>query len=526
MIHFESWKIWTILMISLWGLLYAAPNLSPQEWRDRAGDISGILPHKTISLGLDLQGGAHLLLQADMDYAVTARVEDLEQALRRSFARERIGHAAMRALANPAAGEYGVAYRLRNMDDRDRAYRLTRNLHEGIDVRISPDGTARATLNAQALTEIKTRTLNQSIEIVRRRIDETGTREPVIQRQGHDRILVQLPGVDDPERIKELLVRTASMTLHLVDEEASQPGARIPPGTVVYPQLGNPDATLAVLRRVALHGERLIDAQPSFDEGTPIVQFRFDQTGAREFCTITRENVGRRFAWVLDGEIVTAPVINTAICGGSGIITGRFTIQETVDTSLLMRAGALPAPLIFVEERTVGPSLGADSVEAGKIASIMGLSFVLIFMVLVYGLFGIFASVALLINIMLIFAVLSTLQATLTLPGIAGIVLTIGMAVDANVLIFERIREELRNGRSVISAVDTGYGQAMSSIIDAQVTTLIAALLLFSFGTGPIKGFAVTLWIGIMTSMFSAIWLTRLMVVTWLKQRKPKVLPI
>lgn len=522
MMYFERWKIWLIVIVCVWGVSYASPNLMPETVKTKIGEMSSWLPNKSVSLGLDLQGGAHLLMQVDMDYAVHNRLNDMAEAAKRDLLKERIGYVGLKV------EEKAVLFQLRTNDDatRTQAMKIARKLYEGVEAEISDEGLITARLSPMALTEIETQTLNQSIEIVRRRIDETGTREPVIQRQGYKRILVQLPGVDDPERIKQLLVKTASMTFHLVDETSSEPGARLSPSSIMYPMKENPQIQLAVKKRAELQGERLVDAQPSFEDGMPVVTFRFDRIGTDKFCRITRENQHKRFAVVLDKEIVTAPVINEPICGGAGRISGRFTVQETVDTSLLLRAGALPAPLTFMEERTIGPSLGADSVEAGKTASLMGMALVLAFMIAVYGLFGIFANIALLVNVALIFAVLSVLQATLTLPGIAGIVLTIGMAVDANVLIFERIREELRNGRSILSSVETGYGQAMSSIVDANLTTLIAALMLFTFGTGPIKGFAVTLWVGILTSMFSAILLTRLMVVLWLKAKKPQTLPI
>lgn len=519
MIHFERWKIWFIALVCVWGVLFASPNLMSETLRESFAE-KGWAPHKTISLGLDLQGGAHLLFQADMEKVIDERLKDVQSAAKTDLRKAEIGYVGMRV------DDHSVVFKLKNMEDRDEAYKVARKLWEGIEVDISDEGVVTATFGTVVITKLKTQTLDQSIEIVRKRIDETGTKEPVIQRQGYDRILVQLPGVDDPERIKELINKTAAMSFHLIDEKSSIPGARVAPSSRLYPMKEDPAVMQAVKRRKEIQGKSLIDAQPTFQDGQPIVTFRLDKLGGRKFCKITREHTKKRFAVVLDDEIITAPVINEPICAGTATISGRFTVQETVDLALLLRAGALPTDLTVVEERTVGPSLGADSVEAGKIASIVGMALVLVFMMLVYGLFGIFANIALILNMFLIFAVLSVLQATLTLPGIAGIVLTIGMAVDANVLIFERIREEVRNGRSIISSVDTGYGQAMSTIIDANLTTLIAALLLFSFGTGPIKGFAVTLWVGIMTSMFSAIMLTRFFVVTWLMKRKPESLPI
>ncbi|MGF1609256.1 MAG: protein translocase subunit SecD [Kiloniellales bacterium] len=364
---------------------------------------------------------------------------------------------------------------------------------------------------------------------MRRRIDETGTREPSIQRQGDTRILVQLPGVRDPERIKELLGKTAKLTFRFVEEDVL-PGGPIPAGAELLPlapgEASRGESELVIRKRVMVSGDTLVDAQATFQDNQPVVSFRFDTVGAKRFGDATRDNVGRRFAIVLDDQVISAPVIREPILGGSGVISGSFTVQQVQDLALLLRAGALPAPLTIMEERTVGPGLGADSIEAGRIASILGLVFVVVFMAATYGLFGLLANVALLVNLVLLVAALSALQATLTLPGIAGIVLTIGMAVDANVLIFERIREEVRNGRGPVSAIDAGYRRALTTIIDSNLTTLIAAVLLFQFGTGPVKGFAVTLTIGLVTSMFTAIMLTRLLVVTWLRQKRPQALPI
>lgn len=373
--------------------------------------------------------------------------------------------------------------------------------------------------------------VQQSIEIVRRRIDETGTREPSIQRQGENRIVVQLPGVDDPERVKDLLGQTARMSFHLVDEDVVPGVDPIPPGSRLLPSreigpAGQP-YEFVIRNRVMVSGDNLVDAQATFQDGQPVVSFRFDSVGAQRFGDATRNNVGRLFAIVLDDEVISAPVIREPILGGRGVISGSFTTQEAQDLALLLRAGALPAELVILEERSIGPGLGADSIAAGQFASILGAVLVVVFMVAVYGLFGTMASAALIINIILLLASLTILQATLTLPGIAGIVLTIGMAVDANVLIFERIREEVRAGRGPVSAIDYGYREAMSAIIDANVTTLIAALLLYQFGTGPIRGFAVTLSIGLVTSMFTAIMVTRLFMVSWLRAgRTKKALPI
>jgi preprotein translocase subunit SecD len=366
------------------------------------------------------------------------------------------------------------------------------------------------------------------VEIIRRRIDETGVREPTIQPHGENRILVQLPGVEDPQRMKDILGQTAKMTFHLVDPRASTGAGQAPPGSMLLPAADDPDQPqmYVVGRRVVVSGENLVDAEPTFQQGQPVVSFRFDTRGAMQFGEVTRANVGRSLAIVLDGKVISAPRIREPILGGSGVITGNFTTQQAQDLALLLRAGALPAPMTIIEERTVGPGLGADSIAAGQLASVVGVILVAIFMGITYGLFGLFSVVALAVNLVLLIAILSVLQATLTLPGIAGIVLTIGMAVDANVLIFERIRDEVRAGRTPVSAVDAGFSRAFATIVDSNVTTLIAALLLYIFGSGPVRGFAVTLSIGIAISMFTAIMLTRLLVVTWLRRRRTRPLPI
>ena len=528
MVYFAKWKVLSILAIVVLGFLFAVPNLLNEN---TANTLPNFLPHKQVNLGLDLQGGSHLLLEVKVEAVVKERLNSLVEGVRIALRRERIRYSGL------GVREDGISVAIRQANKLDQARRLLENIDKGLNLKL--DGNRISIqINEDALRKIRSNTVAQSIEIVRRRIDETGTKEPTIQRQGDDRILLQLPGVDDPERVKRLLGRTAKMTFHLLDhknsiEEALQ--GRVPPGSRLLPTLesnrkgrnGAPQNYL-VQKRVAVAGDRLVDAQPSFDNRTnePVVSFRFDTAGGKRFADVTRKNVNKPFAIVLDDKVVSAPVIREPILGGSGQISGGFTTEEAKDLALLLRAGALPAPLTILEERTVGPGLGADSIAAGKVASVIGLLLVIVFMVVVYGLFGMFADVALLVNMVLILAALSALQATLTLPGIAGIVLTIGMAVDANVLVFERIREEVRGGRTPISAIDAGYSRAISTIIDANLTTLIAAAILFQFGSGPIKGFAVTLIIGIITSMFTTIMFARLMVAAWIRRFKPTQVPI
>ena len=524
MIYFAKWKIVLVAIVCALGIFYAAPNLVDRSVLEGIPDG---LPNKQISLGLDLQGGSHLLLEVEVNAVIRERLVALVDAARTELRRARIGYRGLGVQGQ------GISFTVRDPGQVDEARRIARRLETGTETAVS-GGRFTIALTDQAVRDVKTSAVNQSIEIVRRRIDETGVREPAIQRQGADRILVQLPGVKDPERIKRLLGKTAKMNFRLVDQSMSAEQARRgrpPPGSQLLPadnEIG-PDGEpvqYLVRKRVMVGGDTLVDAQPTVQDAQPVVSFRFDAVGARRFGDTTRRNVGRPFAIVLDGKVISAPVIREPILGGSGIISGNFTVQSARDLALLLRAGALPAPLTVLEERTVGPGMGADSIRAGKIASVLAIVIVIVFMAAAYGTFGVMADIALTLNMILIGAALSLLQATLTLPGIAGIVLTIGMAVDANVLIFERIREEQRNGRTPISAVDAGYQRALTTIIDANLTTFIAAVLLFQFGSGPIKGFAVTLAIGLMTSMFTAIMVTRLMVVTWLRRRRPQVLPL
>jgi preprotein translocase subunit SecD len=521
MIHFAKWKVTLVLGICMLGLLFASPNFLTRE---QADSLPGWLPNKQISLGLDLQGGSHLLLEVEVEVVIRERLEALVDSVRSALRKERIRYRGL--------GIEGTAVIVTVSKDADKALGLIKGLDPDTTSSVDDGGRITLAITEKAARERRASAVEQSIEIVRRRIDATGVREPTIQRQGEDRILVQLPGIDDPERVKKLLGKTAKMTFQLVDEKTPLSEAlagRIPPGSVLMPNSDRSDGPMILVRkRIMVSGENLIDSQPSVDQRTnePVVTFRFDTLGAKRFGDVTRKNVNRRFAIILDGTVISAPVIREPILGGSGQISGNFTFQTAQDLALLLRAGALPAPLTIIEERTVGPGLGADSIAAGKVASIIGMLLVVVFMVVVYGLFGAMADVALIVNMFLIAAALSVLQATLTLPGIAGIVLTIGMAVDANVLIFERIREEVRVGRTPISAIDAGYSRAITTIVDANITTLIAALLLYVFGSGPIRGFAVTLSIGIIASFFTAVWLTRLLVSVWLRRVRPQVLPI
>jgi preprotein translocase subunit SecD len=540
MLYFAPWKIVLIGLLCLVGIAFSVPNFLGSKI---VAGIPDWLPHRIVNLGLDLQGGSHLLLEVDIDAVIDERLEGVVDQVRDTLRDKRIGYrglgvAGKRAVLNIRdAGEVDAALQA----IRDLAVPITGNplaavSGGGRDLEVVREGETgiAVSLTEDAVEDRKRAAIEQSIEIVRRRVDEVGTREPTIQRQGDDRILVQLPGLQDPERIKRLLGRTAKMVFRMVDVTTSPAEAaqgRVPPGSELLESNernadGSPVATYVVRKRVMVSGDTLVDAQPSFRDGQPVVTFRFDSVGAKRFGEATRENVNRPFAIVLDDRVVSAPVIREPILGGSGEISGRFTVQEVQDLALLLRAGALPAPLTILEERTVGPALGADSIAAGKIAAIIAVVVVMIFMVGAYGIFGLVADITLIVNLFLILGALSGLQATLTLPGIAGIVLTIGMAVDANVLVFERIREEVRSGKTPFAAMEAGYSRAVGTILDANVTTFIAAAILFAMGSGPVKGFAVTLGIGIVTSVFTAVTVTRLILVTWLRRKRPAALPI
>jgi preprotein translocase subunit SecD len=524
MLRFGRWKALIVLLVCLVGAAFAAPNLISRE---TAEALPEWLPHRQISLGLDLQGGSHILFEVDTGVVLNEHMDSLVESARQALREARIRYRDLGAQGDTAS--------VTILDDNrlSEARALLRELDPEIEIS-EDDGHLRLTMTETALRDRQSSAVEQSIEIIRRRIDETGVREPTIQRQGADRVLVQLPGIDDPERIKALIGKTAKMTFHLVDNSVDPMASdmrRAPPGSMLLPLADGDNTTgalpqVVVRKRVVVSGENLIDAQPTFQQGEPVVSFRFDAAGGKKFGAATTDNVGTQLAIVLDGVVISAPRIREPILGGSGVITGNFTAAGAQDLALLLRAGALPAPLVVLEERTVGPGLGADSIAAGKFASYVGVALVVVYMVIAYGLFGLFADVALLIGLVLIVGALSALQATLTLPGIAGIVLTIGMAVDANVLIFEHIREEMRLRRAPFSAIEAGFNRAMTTIIDSNLTTLISAGFLYIFGSGPVRGFAVTLSIGIIVSMFTAIMVTRFLVLAWLGRRRPAALPI
>jgi preprotein translocase subunit SecD len=517
-----------IIVVTLFGVILALGNFLPESVYARLP----VHPPRIV-LGLDLQGGSHMLLAVDADAVRKDRLEALRDDVRRILSEQpRITYSGL-TLNNGA-----VDVRLREQGDAKRAKeRLSQltylsgsalGMGSGVqDVSIEEPQTGSFTLRntEEGLNERVRKAVDQSIEIVRRRIDQLGTTEPSIQRQGRDRILVQVPGLQDPEQLRRILGQTAKLTFRLVDTTMTVQQAmssRPPPETDILPATDGHESFL-IKQQAIISGEDLLDAQPGFDQRTneSIVSFRFNLNGARRFAAVTAENVGRPFAIVLDNKVISAPVIREPITGGAGQISGSFTPQSANELAVLLRAGALPAPLIPLEERTVGPGLGADSIEAGKYAAIIATVLVAGFMFATYGFLGLLANIALLVHVAFIFAGLSLLGATLTLPGIAGIVLTIGMAVDSNVLIYERIREEARAGRSAISSIETGFTRAIGTIWDANITQFIATLVLFFVGTGPVRGFAITLGIGILTTVFTAVTLVRLMVSTWVRVARP-----
>ncbi|MBB4001731.1 protein translocase subunit SecDF [Aurantimonas endophytica] len=535
MLYFSPWKKFLVLLTVAVGILYAAPNFFPRQMLDQ---LPSFVPKQQVTLGLDLQGGSYILLEIDRQSLQGERVQTLSDDARQTLRTARIGYAGLSDSGTT------VTVRLRDPAQADAVLEALQPLATPLSAGMLGSGSVAEVAIAQPQPGVITLTLTeagvnyrltnavaQSIEVVRRRVDELGTTEPLIQRQGDDRIMVQVPGLEDPQRLKSLLNQTAKLSFRLVDQTASADevarGTRPPAGSELLYTNDNPPLPILVQRQIMVSGENLTDAQAGFDSQTnqPVVNIRFDSQGAQRFGAVTQQNVGSPFAIVLDEEVLSAPNIREPILGGQAQISGNFTVQSANDLSVLLRAGALPATLNIIEERTVGPGLGADSIAAGETAGVIGSIFVVLFMLAAYGFLGVLANIALVANVLILFAILTAIGATLTLPGIAGIVLTVGMAVDSNVLIFERIRDERRQGRSVIQSIDTGFQKALGTIVDANITTLIAAVVLFFLGSGPVRGFAVTLAIGIVTTVFTAFTLTRLLASEWVRRRRPKELP-
>ena len=554
MLNLQRWQTIAVIAFTALAVLFALPNVLPAVVLDH---LPGWYQQSRINLGLDLRGGAHFLLEADLRSVLNERLTNLSDSVRAELRKQQVGFKDVNVEPGRA-----VLVGLRDEAQRAKALEAIRTIDPSLVVSGSGD-TIRLAYSEPELVRRKKEVIEQSIEILRRRVDETGTIEPTIVRQGDDRILLQVPGIKDTTDLKRKINQTAKLTFHLVNEDvaAAGPSATVPPTTYMVPlregmqelRRSNPKAweeiqsanprmgpeqicrryqvqCLPVLKRVVVGGEDLDDAKATFEQqqgGRPIISFMFNSAGGRAFCAATRANIGKRLAIQLDNEIISAPVVQSAICGGSGIITGTFTTQQTQEQALLLRSGALPATLSIIEERTVGADLGADAIQSGTTAALVGTALVILFMLAVYGpVFGGFASLAMMVNMLLVFAGMSILGASLTLPGIAGLVLTVGMSVDSNVLIYERVREEKANGRSPFSALATGYERALTAVIDSNLTALIAGVLLFGFGSGPIRGFATSLTLGLLTHLFTATIFTRMLLAAWVRWRRPTELPI
>lgn len=555
MLHTPLWKRLLILAIIAWGILAALPNAfytRVEQHNDAIKAISAaegvateeqaaaralwpeVLPSGLMALGLDLRGGAHLLAKVQVADVYAQRIDALWPEVRDRLrdVRDQVG-AVRRQPSVPGVLRVAIS----NPDGMAVALEKVRALASPVmtltgagssDLEVVADGQEIVVQLSEAeRAATDARTVQQSLEIIRRRVDEVGTREPTIQRQGDDRVLIQVPGIGSAQELKDLIGTTAKLTFHQVLGRTSDAGADAGARNRLVGDAYDKNTFYIIADEAVVGGEELTDAQPSFDQnGRPAVSFRFNPSGARAFGDYTAAHIGEPFAIVLDEEVISAPTIQSHIAGGSGIITGSFTVEESTNLAVLLRAGALPAKMTFLEERTIGPELGQDSIEAGKLAGIVGMVAVAIYMMLSYGMFGVFANIALAVNVILLIAVLSTIGATLTLPGIAGIVLTMGVAVDSNVLIYERIREELRDGKSAARSIELGFERAFSAILDSNITGMLTAIIMFVIGSGAVRGFAVTTGIGIFTSMFTAVYVTRLIVTTYINWRQPKELVV
>jgi len=555
MLQFSITKKFLIWAVCAIGVFMAVPNLFytrveqsndakaamakgvavTPELTAKADQWPGWLPSSLVNLGLDLRGGAYLLAEVQVEDVYAARLNgywpQVRDALRAK--RDTVG-----TIRRQDGADTELRVRISKPEGMQAALAAVREVANPVqslsnlgakDIDVTAEGGDILVVRLSEAERLATdeRTMQQSLEIIRRRVDEAGTREPTIQRQGKRRILIQVPGIGSADDLKQLIGKTAKLTFHAVVSRTSNKDARLLARQILLPDAKSPGVYYVLEKTPTITGDQLIDAQPSFDQNNrAAISFRLDTTGARIFNEYTANNIGQAFAIVLDGEVLSAPTIQSNIPSGSGIITGNFDVEQTTKLAIQLRAGALPAKVIYLEERTIGPELGQDSIDAGALASLVASAAVLIFMVLSYGLFGIFANIALMVNVAMIFGLLSLIGATLTLPGIAGIVLTIGMAVDANVLIYERIREELKAGKKPVRAIELGYERAFSAIIDANITTLITAIILYVMGSGPVRGFAITLAIGIITSVFTAIWVTRLIIAGYISYRRPKIIEV
>ncbi len=523
MLDFPRWKVWAVTLACLIGIAFAVPSFFPES---QVARWPGVLPSARINLGLDLAGGSHLLMEADTGDVSKQRLEVMEETirteLRRASPRIEIGE------ISTSGGR--LSFLVRNPAQVDAAVEIARNQTQPVglggqrtwNVNVVDSSRVVMTPTQAGLDEAVNQAMDTAREVVFNRVDPEGTKETTVVRQGADRILVQVPGLQDPEGLKALLGKTARLEFKLVDLNADPTqvqAGRAGPGSQILPMSGG--GRIAVIRRSMVTGDQLIDAQQGFDQttGEPVVNIRFDSSGARRFGRVTQDNVGKPFAIILDDVVLSAPNINEPILGGQAQISGSFTTESANELAVQLRSGKLPVELKVIEERTVGPDLGRESIESGVIAGIVGSAAILIFMFLTYGRFGIYADISLILNVVLILGIMAIFNATLTLPGIAGFVLTVGAAVDANVIINERIREEQRRGRKIVDAIEHGYNEARTAIFDANITNVIAGMLLFYFGSGPVRGFAVVMMIGIVTSVFTAVTVTRMFVSLWLRKR-------
>jgi preprotein translocase subunit SecD len=531
MMNLAKWKVILVLLATILGFLFTLPNLLPAKVRD---GLPAFMPKNTLHLGLDLQGGSDLLYSVDVVALRNERLTNMAEDVRTTFRDKQIAFTDL-AVAN---GEIGL--RVSDPTQMSAALNALRQSIGGpgvngtreVNVSTGDNQRIRIAFVPEAFDADVSKAVDQNIEVIRRRIDQMGTKEPDISRRGKDRIDIQAAGESDPERLKSVIGQTAKLSFQMVDETASPEDlaeGRVPPGDEILPSTDGVAPSYIVKKRQVVTGEMLTNAQSTFDSQTnqPVVSFRFNSIGARKFGDITRQNIGKRFAIVLDKKVISAPVIESAISGGSGQIHGHFTVESANDLAVLLRAGALPAPMKVEEQRTVGAELGADAVKAGAISGIIGLVATVVFMIVIYGwLFGGISIIGLIVNGLMIVGVMSLTQATLTLPGIAGLILTLAVAVDANVLIYERMRDELRAGRSLITSMQAGFALAMATILDANMTHILSAMIMFQFGSGPVKGFAWTLAIGVLTTVFSAVLVTQVLLAWWFRATRPKTLPI
>ncbi len=525
---FPRWKIVSILGFLACLMALAVPSFLPESVTDRWGAF----PHPRINLGLDLAGGSYLLLEADTNQLATTLIENKrEEILNAMNTAPKIG------IGDIATDGGKLSFLLRDVTQIDAARERLNKQIGGValtgqrDWNLSVVDSARIVMapSAAGMADSVDRAMATATDVVRARIDKLGTKEPTIVRQGSNRIVVQVPGLKDPQALKELLGQTAKLEFKMVADQPYTPGGIVPAGTqaLPYPE-GGPGAQILVRRQAILTGDQLLSAKQSYkqEDNSPIVDFGFNAEGGKKFARITQENTGKRFAVIVDDKVISAPRINTPILGGAGYIEGSFTVESANNLAIALSSGKLPVKLKVVEERTVGPDLGADSIKAGVTASAIAVALVVAFMIVTYGRFGFYADYAVVINVVVIMGVLALLGGTLTLPGIAGFVLTIGTAVDANVLINERIREERRRGRSVIQSVELGYKEASRTIFEANATHAISGVIMLLLGSGPVKGFAVVLLIGIATSVFTAVTFTRMLVVLWIRRNRPATMNI